>query len=367
MSARLPLYIARHSLRGFAVAALVVFTLIALVDFVEANRDLDANSALTPIDLFRLTLLETPSLFGQTLPFVVLFGTIAALTALNRRSELIAARAAGVSAWRTLRPVFGCAAALGVVWIVAGNPLAGKALARYEAIRAADANAHSRERASAVWLRETVEAHRALLRADRFDPGTRTLHGVTYWTFARRPSGDRLTSRVDARAAQWLPTGYLRFSDAREWTSGSYGPSLESLALPTRITERELLDAGERGGERAQPVPVWELPAVIRERRAAGYSTQAPRMAFWKSLALPVLLVAMALIGACVSMRFARGGGTWKLVLAGGAAGFAVFFASVFIEAFGEVGRLAPPVAAWTVPLLALALGAAYLARLEDG
>ena len=66
-------------------------------------------------------------------------------------------------------------------------------------------------------------------------------------------------------------------------------------------------------------------------------------------------------------MRLSREGGTWRLLLAGGAVGFSVFFASVFVEAFGEVGTLPPIIAAWTVPLIALVVGLAYLARLEDG
>ena len=98
-----------------------------------------------------------------------------------------------------------------------------------------------------------------------------------------------------------------------------------------------------------------------------GFSTIFTTMQFWKLLSLPVLLVAMTIIGATVSMRLSREGGAWRLVLTGGVLGFGVFFASVFVEAFGEVGTIPPLVATWTVPLVALALGLFGLARLEDG
>ena len=56
------------------------------------------------MEALRLTLLKTPMLVEQTLPFVVLAGAMMAVIGLNRSSELVAMRAAGVSAWRFLAP-----------------------------------------------------------------------------------------------------------------------------------------------------------------------------------------------------------------------------------------------------------------------
>ena len=364
MSGHLSRYILRRALRAFLVATLIVAALIALVDFVEATRDVDADSGLNAFDLFQLTLLELPSLLEQTLPFIVLFGTIGALNGLNRRSELIAARAAGISAWRYLRPALIATALLGVGWITVGNPVAGRMLAQHDAIRAADTGGD--RLAEEIWLRESTPSHRAVLRADALDLTTRTLTGVTYLGFARAEGGDVFERRIDARSATWLPTGYLQFDQLTEWVDGTLQPA-PALSLPTTITERDLVSKADSGGLRSRLPPIWGLPGLIADQRAAGYATLLPRMAFWKLAGLPILLVAMAVIGATVSMRLSREGGTWRLILAGGAVGFAVFFSSVFVEAFGEVGTLPPLVAALTVPLVTLVVGLAYLARLEDG
>ena len=68
----------------------------------------------------------------QTLPFVVLVGTMIALTRLNRRSELIAIRASGISAWRFVAPTAVVAALIGIASTTLLNPVASHLYGVYE-------------------------------------------------------------------------------------------------------------------------------------------------------------------------------------------------------------------------------------------
>ena len=56
------------------------------------------------------------------LPFAFLFGVLGAFVDLNRKSELIAMRAAGVSAWRFILPAAGAAFAIGIVTVGGVQP-----------------------------------------------------------------------------------------------------------------------------------------------------------------------------------------------------------------------------------------------------
>ena len=361
-------YLFRRSVVGVAIALAVVAALLLLVDFVEATRNVDSNEVLSGLDLFRLSLLKLPSLVEQTLPFILLFAAIGTLNGLNRRSELIATRAAGVSAWRYLRPFVWVSLLFGLLWLLVVNPASGEALSLAAEKRAAAAVGDSADNSKRIWLRDVSDTRRAVIRADSYDPASRTLGDVTYLGFSRGTDGDTFMNRIDAKSATLLTTGYWQFGDLREWESGSYGPVQDALSVETSLTEREVLDRVESDAqERQNLLAVWELPALIRAQQRAGFSTIFTTMQFWKLLSLPVLLVAMTIIGATVSMRLSREGGAWRLVLTGGVLGFGVFFASVFVEAFGEVGTIPPLVATWTVPLVALALGLFALARLEDG
>ena len=114
-------------------------------------------------------------------------------------------------------------------------------------------------------------------------------------------------------------------------------------------------------------VPFWGLMQEIRRTEKAGFSAVSLRMQFNKLLALPVMLIAMTIIAACVSMRFNRKGGALRLLIIGSFLGFAVYFADNVVSAFGQATILPILLAAWSVPLFVLFCGLSYLAIIEDG
>ena len=87
-------YVLVQQARSLGVALGVIAALIMLIDFVEVSRGVGSAQDLSAVRIFGLVLLKSPSVIVQLMPFVFLFGTLAAYIGLNRRSELIAMRAA---------------------------------------------------------------------------------------------------------------------------------------------------------------------------------------------------------------------------------------------------------------------------------
>ena len=70
----------------------------------------------------------------QILPFAMLLGGILCFWRLTRSSELIVARAAGISAWEFLAAPTLCALMFGVTAITLGSPLSSVMFARAEVL-----------------------------------------------------------------------------------------------------------------------------------------------------------------------------------------------------------------------------------------
>jgi len=94
MFSRLGRYIVARVSSGVLIALLSVLACILLIDLVEQMRTVGSRTDISLLEALRLTLLKTPMLVEQTLPFVVLAGTMGAIIGLNRSSELVAIRAA---------------------------------------------------------------------------------------------------------------------------------------------------------------------------------------------------------------------------------------------------------------------------------
>ena len=121
---RIERYVLIQQLRSLGVALAVISALVMLIDFVEVSRGVGSDQDLSALRILGLVALKSPSVIVQLLPFVFLFGTLAAYIGLNRRSELVAMRAAGVSAWRFVLPAAGMALVLGVLTVTVLGPLA---------------------------------------------------------------------------------------------------------------------------------------------------------------------------------------------------------------------------------------------------
>ena len=111
-SRRLAWYLARLFLsRTLAVLAMLVLVLMALDLLGETGKILSVPGN-GEAELWRYVSLRVPLLIQRFLPFSALLGALIVFTALNQHSEVIAMKAAGLSAHQILAPLI--VASLGI-------------------------------------------------------------------------------------------------------------------------------------------------------------------------------------------------------------------------------------------------------------
>ena len=105
IAGRIQRYVFRECLMALLLTLGIIVLAIVLVDVVEQMRTIGSRTPDHGImTAFQLTMMKTPGLIMETLPFAMLVGSILTFSQLSRRSEIPAIRAAGVSAWRFLGP-----------------------------------------------------------------------------------------------------------------------------------------------------------------------------------------------------------------------------------------------------------------------
>jgi len=315
--------------------------------------------------IFNLTLLRAPSLIQVLLPFCFLFGGIGAFVGLNRRSELVAMRAAGVSAWRFILPASVGAFALGILAVGALNPLAASLSARFEAERARIMQNYLGDQPQDVWLRQGDDRSQVVIHAKDRDlrHGTVTLRGVSLFIYEKNERGaPEFRRRLEAAEATLLP-GFWRLKDVREATAG------DSSIRSDQISIRSTLDAEAAMERLASPeaIAFWRLPAAIRLTEQAGFSAAGYRLRFQQLLATPLLFAAMSILAAAFSLRLARLGGLAGLAGVGVALGFVMFFFNQFAGALARADIIPLFAAAWAPAVVALLAGVTLLCYTEDG
>ncbi|MDI6837194.1 MAG: LptF/LptG family permease, partial [Rhizobiaceae bacterium] len=118
----------RYFLRRYVVTTLWflvgVTSIIYLIDFSETTGRFAGLTGYSLPGVLYLTALRLPLILQQTIPFVALFVGMTTLIALNRKSELVVARAAGISVWQFMMPFIVGALMVGLVTTLVINPLA---------------------------------------------------------------------------------------------------------------------------------------------------------------------------------------------------------------------------------------------------
>ena len=364
--------LSRYIVRQFALQVtgmlLALSGLVAMFDFIELLR----RSASLPDATFgivaEIALLRLPYVAMQILPFAVLLGGILCFWRLTRSSELIVARAAGISAWEFLAAPTLCAFLFGVVATAGISPVSSVMLAKAEAME----NAYLRSgggplalNGGQLWLRQSDRVLNpqgvAIIHAYGVQLHGKQLSAKDVSVF-RLDNADKLLARIEATHATLVRDSW-QLDNARTIKPDQLPSPPEAVSLPTDLTVSRVQDSF------ASPdtLSVWALPDFIALLDRSGFSSIRHRLHFQALLALPLLTATMSLVSAGFSMRPARRGGVARMMASGGVAGFALFVVSKIAEEIGQSGSLPVTLAAWAPAAAGLMLAVALLLHTEDG
>ena len=353
-------YLSSRFFRMILAVFATIFSLVFVIDFVELLRRTGNIVGVTTSSVAFLSLLRTPSVSEQVLPFCVLFGSMAVFLNLTRKLELLVARASGISVWQFLGPPILIAAVIGVTSVGLLNPLSAAMKQRADRMEAVIfAGDGSSAGAGAVWIRQSGVDGGSILRAEKGSDNNNALSGVTVYVYDRQ---NQFRERVNAATAT-LGDGVWTLRDAQVSEPGQESRAFGTYLLATTLKRGQAAETSMA----AEAVAFWDLPALRAESEGAGLDGSGYRLQFQTLLARPLLLIAMTLIAAAFSLRFFRFGGIGKFVGGGVAAGFVLYVATKFVGDLGGSGVLSPPVAAWSPAIVASMLGALALLNQEDG
>ncbi|GKX32830.1 MAG: LPS export ABC transporter permease LptG [Rhizobiaceae bacterium MnEN-MB40S] len=343
---------------GWFVLGMVA--LIFLVDFTEFASRISGHENYTIGLGIKLSILRLPGIIQVTAPFVILFSAMTLLLMLNRRYELVVARSTGVSAWQFLSPLCVASLLIGIFLITAINPLSARALAivhGYEVSLGMQRGTVG-EIERTPWLRQRTNEGVTIIGAETIAERGLLLGGAK---FIRFNEDGEIIERLDAETAE-LQDGQWVLSNVNR-VAGPGPAEIKSAVIQTNLNPR----AVEESLAAPEAVSFFELPDKIEVARSFGLGANAFAMQYQSLLALPLLLVAMTLIAATVSLKFIRFGQSVGIILAGILAGFLLYVVSVLAKAFGTAGTVPPFVAAWLPVIVAMALGVTVLLHKEDG
>ena len=352
------LYMARmFVIRSFVILAGLVLVLQTLDLLGESGRIL-AHPGNGDAEVWRYVSLRVPEIIAQFLPFSVLLGTIITLSTLNQNSEVIALKAAGLSAHQVLAPLMLAALVVAGISFAFNDRIVSRAsatLAEWKRVEYGPLPVDRGDRNN-VWARSDDDL--ILVRQVNGRGADARLSDVTIYDRAggtlvavvRAPHGTR-------QADGWRLEQAVRF----DLVSGRVQPLGTILAARGVGPDQFSLARVEADG-----LSFGQLYDAIATLKAAGRPTKALEGDLWHKISKPLSAVLMPLLGAVAAFGLARSGRLFMRAVIGMALGFLYFVADNFALAMGNLNVYPPLLAAWAPFLLFLLIGEVVLVRTEE-
>jgi lipopolysaccharide export system permease protein len=302
--------------------------------------------------------LRIPLLISRFLPFSILLGTLIAFTGLNQHSEVVAMKAAGISAHQMLAPLIIASLVISGALFVFNERVVVNANRQVTAWSDNDYEPVPPESGilSNVWLLhgdDLVQARHAGGHGASFHAEGVTIYDREGGVLQRVVRADR----AEPRNGTWKLTG-VRIYDSTmnvvrriQETTGLDGIQPEQLTLAK--VDPEQLD-------------FWTLRERIGQLERAGRPAEEAKAGLWHKISGPLSTLLMPLLAATAAFGLARSGQVLLRACIGMALGFAYFVADNFSIAMGNVGAYPPFLAAWAPFMLFLLVGETVLIRSEE-
>ena len=358
-SKTLTIYLVRiFAVRIFAVLVMLVLVL-QMLDLLSESSKILGFPGNSDAQVWTYVSLRAPQLIARFLPYSVLLATILTLATLNQNSEVIAMKAAGLSAHQVLAPLFLAAAAISLISFAFNERVVTRAnatLKAWQAVNYGEVPANSAVRSN-VYLRDGPNVFAA---AKITGEGRQTVMEQVTWY--RRDAAGMVVEQIRSPRATFAGPGWrLEAPVAFDVASA------ESRELPATVLAREITPA-QIAISTVDPdsEDIFRLTRSIREMRAAGRRTSEIEGKWWHKLSGPLSAMLMPLLGAVAAFGLARSGQLLIRAVIGMSLGFAYFVIDNAALAMGNFGGYSPMIAAWAPFLLFALVGETVLVRTEE-
>ena len=344
--------------RILAVLVMLVLVLM-MMDLLSESGAILAAKGNGQAQLLTYASLRVPQLIARFLPYSVLLATLITLVGLNQNSEVIAMKAAGLSAHQVLAPLVLTAAVVSLVSFGFNERVVTRSTATLKAWQANDYGpvpADSGVRAN-VYL---TDGPNILAAANVSGNGSAmVMRGVTF--YVRSPDG-MIAERITAPIGRYANPGW-RLEDVRRFgVQGANSSSVARLVVGQGVTPQQI----ELAKVDPDTKSFTTLTDSIRRYENANRNSDELRTIWWHKLAGPLAATLMPILGSIAAFGLARSGQLFVRALIGMALGFAYFVVDNAALAMGGFGGYPPFLAAFAPFFLFLLIGETMLIRTEE-
>ena len=352
-------YLARLFITRILAVLVMLVLVLQMLDLLSQSGKILAYEGNGEPQLLYYVSLRAPQLIARFTPYSVLLATIITLATLNQNSEVIAMKAAGLSAHQVLAPLLITALGISALSFAFNERIVTRATATLKAWESAEFGPVPEADA----LRTNVylaDGKNILAISSLRGSGANTqMQGVTFY---RRGEDGMIREQLRSDRATYANPGWLLEDPQVFSTQTANTVTRASEVVAPDLTPEQVAISSVDG----DALGIVELRRDILALKDAGRRTSELEAKWWHKFSGPLAALLMPLLGAVAAFGLARSGQLFLRAVIGMALGFAYFVIENAALAMGNFGAYPPMLAAWAPFLLFLLVGETVLIRTEE-
>ena len=348
---------------------LAIFFLILLVDGSDQIVSMSSQGHSFIVGL-KNAVIRSPLHAVETLPLIIMLGSLTCFLSLTRSNELIITRSSGRSAIRILFFPLVITVMIGILGTTIGNPLVSISIKSSEKLLE-ELGIKQRSFLSVstdgIWLREADKSKQIVVQSNRTNAGGSELFDLTLFEF---DGEDNLKKRIYAKKGRII-NNYWELKNVSMW---EYAPEkklisdfqykeFNELSISTNLSQDQILNSFSD----PRSINFWSIPDFIKKLEISGFSATRHKLFYQNELSRPLFLVAMMLIGATFAMRYTKFNQAGLLILTSVLVGFILFSLERIAITLGEAQQIPILLAAYGPPAIGILVSIGLLLHHEDG
>jgi len=358
---KLSFYITRKFFKDFFLCLLTFTSIIQVFTIIDVLRKKDLNS-VTILPIIKLLLLKTPYIADSILPYMVVLSMIYTFHNLSKNNELVIIRSVGISVWQFIFPIILSFFVFSLIYVVVLNPFIASTYHgynKYKSILGGADESVIELSINGIWLKDKSDAN-----LDSYIHASKIHHQGKYLTNVSIYLNDKQnnsTTIIQAPQAN-IEDGRIILENATLYKSDKNPEKISSYVLKSNFKHTESLEIIP-----LRSISIWDYNKTIEKLNKVGFSSIKYRYYFYKTIALPLLIVSLVIFSVPIGMvNLRKSQRNYRLAIGLGAT-LILYFISNLIGAMTELGSLPMQISVVIQPLVFSFIGLALIFHLEDG
>ena len=351
-------YLVYVYLKTFVIVMVIFFGLSFVLNLFEELKFFEKYDVNTFYPLL-LTLLNTPSIILELLPFITLISSMFFFIYLNDRNEIEILIANGINYLKVLIVILIATAFIGILSITAYYTLAAKLKSNYLIMKnkyTAGNEYLAVVNDSGLWIKEEINNEVNIINAQNFKENQ-----LENLTISKLDKNFQSTEVIIAPYGD-ISKNKWKISDVKIYYKDGSNKTLDKLDYNSNFDGEMISNLFSN----LNSLNLFELHDLSNTYKKIGYSTTEIKIHLNKIYSIPLYIILMSMIGSLVMLKLKQVKSKFFIIIVGVFLSVIVYYINYFSLLFGENEVMPVEISVWVPHLLLLLVCTFGMVRINE-